>query len=100
VYFIASGAVELSAAGQTSRLGRGEMFGQLAILTSRRRRTEAKAITPSILLVLDEMRFRKLLKRSAALREAVLESGRKRGLSEDLSRLPEFAESDSPLRVA
>jgi monovalent cation:H+ antiporter, CPA1 family len=100
VYFIASGAVELSAAGQTSRLGRGEMFGQLAILTSRRRRTEAKAITPSILLVLDEMRFRKLLKRSAALREAVLESGRKRGLSEDLSRLPEFADSEGPLRVA
>jgi monovalent cation:H+ antiporter, CPA1 family len=100
VYFIASGAVELSAAGQTSRLGRGEMFGQLAILTSRRRRTEAKAITPSILLVLDEVRFRRLLKRSAALREAVLESGRKRGLFEDLSRLPEFAEADGPARTA
>ena len=32
VFFIASGAVELETAGQTWRLGRGEMFGQMAIL--------------------------------------------------------------------
>ncbi|MBT8467568.1 MAG: cation:proton antiporter, partial [Deltaproteobacteria bacterium] len=33
VFFIASGAVEMEAAGQTWRLGRGEMFGQLALLS-------------------------------------------------------------------
>jgi CPA1 family monovalent cation:H+ antiporter len=91
VYFVASGAIELEAAGQTWRLGPGEMFGQLSILTARRRRTEAKAITPTILLVLDEVRFRKLLKRSAGLRAAVVESAKQRGLSEELMKLPEFA---------
>jgi CPA1 family monovalent cation:H+ antiporter len=100
VFFLASGAVELESAGQSVRLGRGEMFGQLSILTSRRRRTEVRAITPTILLVLDEVRFRKLLKRSAGLRAAVLETARRRGLGEELAKLPEFAEADGPLRAA
>jgi CPA1 family monovalent cation:H+ antiporter len=100
VYFVASGAVELEAAGQTWRVGRGEMFGQLAILASRNRRTEARAITPTILLVLDEVRFRRLLRRSAKLRAAVLDSAKQRGLGEDLSKLPEFAETGAPLKAA
>ena len=53
VFFIASGAAEVEAAGQTWRLGRGEMFGQMAILTNRARRTEVRTIAPSTLLVLD-----------------------------------------------
>ena len=92
VFFVASGAVELTAAGQPLRLGRGEMFGQLAILTARRRLAEVRALTPSILLVLDEARFRKLLGRSAAMRDAVLDSARKRGIADDFSKLPEFAQ--------
>jgi CPA1 family monovalent cation:H+ antiporter len=76
------------------------MFGQLSILTARRRRTEAKAITPTILLVLDEVRFRKLLKRSAGLRVAVIESARKRGMAEDLLKLPEFAGEDGSRAAA
>jgi monovalent cation:H+ antiporter, CPA1 family len=99
VYFVASGAVELTLASQPIRLGRGEMFGQLAILTARRRPSEVRALTPSILLVLDEARFRRLLRRSAALREAVLDSARKRGLGDDLSKLPEFAETRTPPRA-
>jgi CPA1 family monovalent cation:H+ antiporter len=84
VYFIASGAVELDSAGQTWRLGRGEMFGQLAILTRRARRAEVRAIAPSTLLVLDEMRFRRLLARSPALQEAVRASAEKRGIDPSL----------------
>jgi len=80
VYFIASGAVELETAGQTWRLGRGEMFGQMAILMKKARRTEVRAIAPSTLLVLDEARFRRLLHRSAALQEAVRASAEKRGI--------------------
>jgi monovalent cation:H+ antiporter, CPA1 family len=80
VHFIASGAVELQAAGQTWRLGRGEMFGQMAILMQKPRRTEVTAIAPSSLLVLDETRFRRLLKRSKILQEAVIDSARRRGL--------------------
>jgi CPA1 family monovalent cation:H+ antiporter len=80
VHFIASGAVELQTAGQTWRLGRGEMFGQMAILMQKPRRTEVTAIAPSSLLVLDEARFRRLLKRSQPMQAAVIDSARRRGL--------------------
>lgn len=80
VFFIASGAVELETAGQTWRLGRGEMFGQMAILLQKPRRTEVRAIAPSTFLVLDDMRFRRLLRRSDALRQAVRDSARKRSI--------------------
>jgi CPA1 family monovalent cation:H+ antiporter len=81
VYFIASGAVELKLAGQTWRLGRGEMFGQMAILTRSARRAEVQAIAPCTLLTLDEARFRRLLDRSPSIRNAVKESAIKRGIS-------------------
>jgi len=84
VFFIASGAVELESAGQAWRLGRGEMFGQMAILMSKARRAEVRAIAPSTLLVLDEVRFRSLLSRSAALRDAVRASAKQRGVNPEL----------------
>ncbi|MFA8383999.1 MAG: cation:proton antiporter [Pelagibaca sp.] len=83
VFFIASGAAEVETAGQTWRLGRGEMFGQMAILMKKTRRTEVRAIAPSALLELDEVRFRRLLARSAALKEAVRASAEKRGVAPD-----------------
>ena len=83
VFFIASGAVELQSAGQNWRLGRGEMFGQMAILLKKARYAEVRAIAPSTLLVLDEVRFRRLLADSEALREAVRLSAVKRGVEPD-----------------
>jgi CPA1 family monovalent cation:H+ antiporter len=80
VYFIASGAVELEVAGQTWRLGRGKIFGELEILSRQRRRATVRAIAPTTLLVLDEARFRRLLNKSAALQKAVEASARARGL--------------------
>lgn len=80
VYFIASGAVEQEVAGQSIRLGRGEMFGQMAILMKRPPRAEVKVIAPSTFLVLDEARFRRLLARSAALQTAVRAIAEKRGI--------------------
>ncbi|MGB3242934.1 MAG: cation:proton antiporter [Sulfitobacter sp.] len=80
VFFIASGAVELESAGQKWRLGRGEMFGQVAILTKNTPRSEVRAIAPSTLLVLDVARFRSLLTRSEALQKAVRTSAEKRGI--------------------
>jgi CPA1 family monovalent cation:H+ antiporter len=85
VYFIASGAVEFETAGQKFRLGRGEMFGQLSLLSRQTRRTQATAISHTTLLVLDEIRFRRLLNRNQKLRAVVIESARKRGL--DISTL-------------
>ena len=84
VHFIASGAVEVEVAGQKTRLGRGEMFGQIAMLTKGRIRPQVTAIAHSTLLVLDEGRFRALIARHAALREAVLESAKRRGVALDL----------------
>lgn len=83
VYFIASGAVELESAGQTWRLGGGEMFGQMAILTKKARRTQVRAIAPSTLLVLDADRFRRLLSRSQALQQAIRASAKQRGVDPD-----------------
>ncbi len=81
VFFIASGAVEAETAGQTWRLGRGEMFGQMAILAKKTLPTEVRGIAPTTLLELDEDRFRRLLSRSKALRDAVSNSARKRNVN-------------------
>ena len=89
-----AGDVVLSSAGQTWRLGRGEMFGQMAILTRRSRRSEVRAIAPSTLLVLDEARFRRLLARSKAVAAAVRSSATKRGIS--LATLEEEAGPPPP----
>ena len=79
VYFIASGAVEVSVGGQAYPLGRGEIFGELGLLTHRPRRGQITAITHCTMLLLDEPGFRKLLKRNEPLRQAVLETARQRG---------------------
>ncbi|WP_425404359.1 cation:proton antiporter [Hwanghaeella sp.] len=81
VYFIASGAVELFSAGPPIRLGRGEMFGQMALLMPRQRRIEVKAIAPTTLLVLDEADFRRLLEKSPTMRQVVRASAEKRGIA-------------------
>ncbi|MBT8411792.1 MAG: cyclic nucleotide-binding domain-containing protein, partial [Octadecabacter sp.] len=83
VFFIATGAVELEIAGQTSLLGRADMFGQVAILMKSAPRAEVRAIVPTTLLVLDVARFRSLLTKSAALRDAVRASATRRGLDPD-----------------
>ncbi|MDQ2095632.1 cation:proton antiporter [Rhodalgimonas zhirmunskyi] len=80
VFFIASGAVELESAGQTWRLGRGEMFGHFALMSKKSVRAEVRAIVPSTLLVLDGEQFKRLLGRSAVLRDAVRASAEKRGI--------------------
>ena len=78
VFFIASGAVEVEFGRQTTRLGRGEMFGQLAMLMKRPRRVNVRVLAPSTLLELDEARFRRLLRRSEAMRNSVKMSASKR----------------------
>jgi CPA1 family monovalent cation:H+ antiporter len=86
VWFIASGAVEAATAGgralsgQRLLLGRGEMFGQLSILTRRSRRAQITAITHCTLLTLDEVRFLDLLGRSPSLAAAVQANARARGV--------------------
>lgn len=87
VWFIASGAVESDTAGRILRLGRGEMFGHLAVISGKSRKAQVRAITHCTLLALDEARFMDLLRRDATLRAAVGESAAKRGVRLDLSSL-------------
>jgi CPA1 family monovalent cation:H+ antiporter len=56
------------------------MFGQMSMLMRRRQRAEVRAIAPSTLLVLDEARFLRLLKRSKAIQAAVYASAVRRGI--------------------
>jgi len=83
VWFIASGAVEQVRAGQVHRLGRGEMFGHLALLKKAPRRAQTTAITHCTLLTLDEARFVSLLRDDEGLRRAVLDSAAARGVALD-----------------
>lgn len=90
VGFIASGAVEVETAGHKHKLGRGEMFGQLALLSRETRPTQVTAISHSTLLFLDESRFRHLLERNEVLRAAIRISAERRGIgTEELTALGE-----------
>jgi len=84
VWFIASGAVEVSRGNQQRiRLGRGERFGHLSVLRRQSRRGQVTAISPCTLFTLNGQEFMALLQRNAALRTAVLESAEKRGMPLD-----------------
>lgn len=89
VWFIASGAVEVTRAGpQPLRLGRGEMFGHLTLINRQPRRGQVTAISPCTLFTLNGHDFMELMERNAELRAAVLDSAAARGvpLDPDLMR--------------
>jgi CPA1 family monovalent cation:H+ antiporter len=72
VYFIASGAVEIDLpGGHSARLGRGDMFGEMAVLSRRPRQAQVKAIGYSTLMCLDEGRFLALLDTNPVLKAHV-----------------------------
>jgi CPA1 family monovalent cation:H+ antiporter len=80
VYFIASGAVEREVAGMQQRLGRGELFGEIALLAGQRvRRGRVRAITHCTLLRLDEARFLRLLRRLPELRARAVAAAAEQG---------------------
>jgi len=87
VYFIASGAVEMERKGQKLRLGRGEFFGHIGMLTRQPRRALISAISHCTLLSLDEARFKRLLTRNRSLYDAVLHSAELRGVTLDSAAL-------------
>ncbi|MGY6697432.1 MAG: cation:proton antiporter [Roseinatronobacter sp.] len=89
VYFIASGAVELERRGQKLRLGRGEFFGHIGLLTRQPRSAMISAISHTSLLSLDEARFKRLLTRNRSLYDAVLHSAELRGVRLDDAAIAE-----------
>jgi CPA1 family monovalent cation:H+ antiporter len=99
VWFIASGAVEVTRGAQApQRLGRGEMFGHLTLLRRSPRVGQVVAITHCTMLTLDGARFQTLLRKNAGLRQAVADSAAQRGIPIDLAALglPEPATPRTP----
>ena len=72
VFFISSGAVEVSVNGQKIRLGRGDIFGEMALLSGQRRRqADVVALGYCQLLILNETDFRRFLAANPAIGEQI-----------------------------
>jgi CPA2 family monovalent cation:H+ antiporter-2 len=68
VYFISQGEVEVSAAGRQIRLGAGEVFGEMALLSGQPRSADVTALDYSTFAVLSERDFRQLLRKYPDIR--------------------------------
>jgi CPA2 family monovalent cation:H+ antiporter-2 len=66
-FFISSGAVEVAVDDQRIRLGPGELFGEMALLTGGKRTADVTAIDYCELLVLEEREFRQFAQRCPEL---------------------------------
>ncbi len=73
MYFIASGEVEVRLRPGAVRLGPGEFFGEIALLTGEPRNATVVAVQPCTLLTLDIVDFRQLLGRQPDLARVVSE---------------------------
>ncbi|MGP1393895.1 MAG: cation:proton antiporter [Inquilinaceae bacterium] len=71
MYFISSGAVEVAIPGAPVRLGRGDFFGELGLLSARRRSATVTAIAYCRLLALSGRDFRRFLKANPDIRERI-----------------------------
>jgi CPA1 family monovalent cation:H+ antiporter len=71
MYFISSGAVEVAVGSEKIQLGRGDFFGELALLGGRERRADVTALGYCQLLVLDEVDFRALLATDASIHRQI-----------------------------
>ena len=87
MYFIAAGEVEVRLRPGTVRLGPGEFFGEIALLTSAPRNATIVAAEPCTLLTLDIVDFRQLLGRQPELAAVVSEEAdRRRLVNEEAER--------------
>ncbi|MET1414125.1 cation:proton antiporter [Roseibium sp. HPY-6] len=79
-YFIASGAVEVQAPTHSVRLGRGDVFGEIALMTGGRRSADVVALGYCQLLSLGAHDFKSLMEEHPDLRAHVVELATKRQL--------------------
>jgi CPA2 family monovalent cation:H+ antiporter-2 len=77
-FFIDSGAVVVRVADREIRLGAGDFFGEMALLTGQRRSADVAAIDYCRLLVLEQRDFRNFLNRHPELRARLVEHVRQR----------------------
>jgi CPA2 family monovalent cation:H+ antiporter-2 len=66
-YFISSGAVEVAVHGERIRLGPGEIFGEMALISGGKRTADVTAIDYCELLVIEEREFRQFAERCPEL---------------------------------
>jgi voltage-gated potassium channel len=78
MYFIASGEVEVRLRPGSVRLGPGEFFGEIALLTGGPRNATIVAVQPCTLLTLDIVDFRQLLGHQPELARVVSEEAERR----------------------
>jgi CPA1 family monovalent cation:H+ antiporter len=71
VYFIASGAVEIHLPDQNVQLGRGDFFGEMALIGHRPRSSDVLSLTYCQLLVLRETDFKAFLTTNPMIRTHV-----------------------------
>ena len=79
VYFISSGAAEVSVAGRKIHLGAGDFFGEMALLSGERRSADVTAVDYCDLLVLDQRDFRHFIAESPELKAYLDAMAAKRG---------------------
>ncbi|MBO0736163.1 MAG: cyclic nucleotide-binding domain-containing protein [Alphaproteobacteria bacterium] len=84
MYFIASGEVEIDVKPERLRLGAGEFFGEIALLTGAPRIATVVATQPCTLLRLDIVEFRELMGRHPELARVIYDAAHERlGASSD-----------------
>jgi CPA1 family monovalent cation:H+ antiporter len=71
IFFIASGAVEVRLPGHPVRLGSGEFFGEMALLTGHPRQADVVALTYCRLLMLRKADFERFLAANPEARAAI-----------------------------
>ena len=72
MYFISSGAVEVvRSAGKPIKLGRGDFFGEMALVSGQRRQADCIAISYCQLLVLEDDDFQRLCKNNPAIKALI-----------------------------
>ena len=71
IFFIASGVVEVRLPEHSVRLGRGEFFGEMALLSGRPRRADVVALTYCRLLVLRKVDFERFLAANPEAKAAI-----------------------------
>lgn len=71
VFFIAAGAVEVAVAGKKIRLGSGEYFGEMALLSGERRTADVTAVDYCEFFTLDRRDFRRFLSQHPSVKASI-----------------------------
>jgi CPA2 family monovalent cation:H+ antiporter-2 len=71
VYFISKGEVEVSVAGRQIKLGAGEVFGEMALISGQPRSADVTALDYSEFAMLSERDFRQLLRKYPDIRSQI-----------------------------